>query len=128
MYVAFHARSKLLVLYSVAGNEVDVMSNFFLLIAVYKFGNKTLYGNCSIGQLTKIGFEQELLNGKTLHDAYVSSGFLSPTLSNSEVYIRSDGTFILFFNQTIKFTQVLVSFTDVPRTLHVSLQLPLIHN
>ena len=78
-----------------AGNKVDVMSNYQLLIAVYKFGNKTLYGNCSIGQLTKIGFEQQLLNGKTLHDAYVSSGFLSPPLSNSEVYIRSDGMFIV---------------------------------
>ena len=58
---------------------------------VYKFGNETLNGNCSVGQLTGIGFRQQQQNGKTLFDAYISSGFLSPQLSNQEVYIRSDG-------------------------------------
>ena len=68
---------------------------------VYKFGNETLNGNCSVGQLTDIGFEQQLQNGKTLSDAYVNSGFLSPQLSSREVYIRSDGmlsTERCFFN------------------------------
>ena len=58
---------------------------------VYKFGNETLNGNCSVGQLTQIGFGQQLQNGKTLYDAYISSGFLSPRLSSQEVYVRSDG-------------------------------------
>ena len=57
---------------------------------VFKFGNETLNGNCSVGQLTKIGFDQQMRNGKTLHDAYVGNGLLSPNLSSNEVYIRSD--------------------------------------
>lgn len=67
--------------------------NYFCFV-VYKFGNEVLNGNCSVGQLTKIGFEQQMNNGKTLRDAYVGSGFLSQNLSSSEVYIRSDGKFV----------------------------------
>lgn len=62
-----------------------------LYFTVYRFGNETLNGNCSVGQLTQIGFGQQLQNGKTLYDAYVSSGFLSTHLLNQEVYVRSDG-------------------------------------
>ena len=62
-----------------------------LFIAVYKFGNETLNGNCSVGQLTKIGFGQQMQNGIALYDAYVNSGFLNPNISSDQVYIRSDG-------------------------------------
>ena len=73
-----------------------VYTSFCLTIPVYKFGNETLNGNCSVGQLTKIGFGQQMQNGQTLYNAYVSTGFLNPNLSSSEVYVRSDGKFIHF--------------------------------
>ena len=70
------------------------MYKISLLLVVYKFGNEVLNGNCSVGQLTNIGFEQQIRNGKALREAYVSSGFLSPNLTNTQVYIRSDGKFM----------------------------------
>ena len=60
------------------------------LNAVFQFGDEALKGNCSVGQLTTIGFYQHLMNGYSLRKAYVNSGFLSKNLSRSEVYIRSD--------------------------------------
>lgn len=56
----------------------------------FLFGDETLNGNCSIGQLTTIGYNQQLANGKALMQAYVKSGFLDDTISSSEIYIRSD--------------------------------------
>ena len=48
-------------------------------------------GNCSVGQLTTIGFNQQQLNGGYLRKAYVDTGFLNSTISPSEIYLRSDG-------------------------------------
>lgn len=60
------------------------------LNAVFDFNGEELNGNCSVGQLTTIGYEQHLLNGASLRKTYVESGFLSDTISPSEVYLRSD--------------------------------------
>ena len=48
-------------------------------------------GNCSVGQLTAIGYSQHIANGRSLNAAYVKKGFLKSTLDPSEVFIRSDG-------------------------------------
>lgn len=58
---------------------------------VFKFGGEALTGNCSVGQLTTIGFKQQMTNGMMLKKAYVDSGFLSGQINKSEIYIRSDG-------------------------------------
>ena len=62
---------------------------------VFRSGDEALKGNCSVGQLTKIGFNQLLMNGYSLRQAYVESGFLQTTISPSEVYIRSDSMCIV---------------------------------
>lgn len=48
-----------------------------------------LRGNCSAGQLTLLGFQQQEQLGERLHAQYVQTGFLSASLSESEVYVRS---------------------------------------
>ncbi len=57
---------------------------------MFKLGNEVLNGNCSVGQLTTIGYHQQMMNGQALKSAYVDSGFLDKKISSSEVYIRSD--------------------------------------
>lgn len=53
---------------------------------------EALPGNCGLGQLTSIGYNQELDNGKNLHDAYVATGLLPPLTQANEVdvFLRSD--------------------------------------
>ena len=58
---------------------------------MFDFGGEALMGNCSVGQLTTIGFSQQQLNGGYLRKAYVDTGFLNSTISPSEIYLRSDG-------------------------------------
>ena len=62
-----------------------------LIATVYSFGDETLRGNCSVGQLTSIGFKQHIDNGGHLATAYVNGQFLSKALNTSELYLRSDG-------------------------------------
>jgi hypothetical protein len=57
---------------------------------VFGFGGEPLNGNCSVGQLTTIGFHQQQVNGGSLRKAYVDTGFLSDVISPSETYLRSD--------------------------------------
>ena len=57
---------------------------------MFDFGGEPLNGNCSVGQLTEPGFNQHLVNGGQLKKAYVDSGFLNPSISASEIYLRSD--------------------------------------
>ena len=57
---------------------------------MFAIGNEPLHGNCSVAQLTKIGFVQQLSNGKVMKKAYIDSGFLSDQLNEKELYIRSD--------------------------------------
>ena len=66
------------------------MYSFYVI--VFMPTNEIMNGNCSVGQLTTIGYSQHLSNGHSLNSAYVKTGFLSPSLNPSEVYIRSDGT------------------------------------
>ena len=61
---------------------------------VYRFGEETLAGNCSLGQLTITGFDQQIINGLVLKKAYVDSGFLSGKVNMNEIYIRSDGRIV----------------------------------
>ncbi|KAL5471128.1 hypothetical protein EMCRGX_G029211 [Ephydatia muelleri] len=56
---------------------------------VYKFG-ESLPGNCSVGQLTTIGFNQHIQNGASLRKAYVDTGFLPANFDGDEIYLRSD--------------------------------------
>ena len=65
--------------------------NIIFLVTVYKYGVEELSGNCSVGQLTLIGFYQQIANGQSLRKAYVDSGFLSNMITPSEIYFRSDG-------------------------------------
>ena len=58
---------------------------------MYKFGIEEMRGNCSVGQLTTVGYAQQVANGRALRKAYVESGFLSDHISPAEVYLRSDG-------------------------------------
>ena len=57
---------------------------------VFGSDGEWLNGNCSVGQLTTTGFEQQLMNGQYLRKSYVESGFLSSCITPSEIYIRSD--------------------------------------
>lgn len=68
-------------------------------------------GNCSVGQLTSIGYSQHLANGKSLNMAYVKTGFLKSSLDPSEVYIRSDSK-----NPELLMYYILL-IVDEPRTL-----------
>ena len=68
--------------------DLNVCNGF--LVTVFGFGGEALNGNCSVGQLTTIGFDQQLPNGGSLKKAYVDTGFLSTVLSPSEIYLRSD--------------------------------------
>ncbi|XP_011406697.1 PREDICTED: counting factor 60-like [Amphimedon queenslandica] len=52
--------------------------------------NEEMHGNCSVAQLTTIGYKQHLANGGSLNSAYVKNGFLTPSLDPSQVFIRSD--------------------------------------
>ena len=51
-------------------------------------------GNCSLGQLTTTGFDQQIINGLVLKSAYVDSGFLSGKINKNEFYLRSDGRIV----------------------------------
>lgn len=62
---------------------------------VFGFGGEPLNGNCSVGQLTTIGFSQHQMNGGSLRKAYVGSGFLSSVISPSEIYLRSDSECVI---------------------------------
>lgn len=66
------------------------MYSFYVI--VFMPTNEVMNGNCSVGQLTTIGYSQHLSNGRSLNSAYVKTEFLSPSLNPNEVYIRSDGT------------------------------------
>ncbi len=68
-----------------------VITTCVLSLSVYLGTDEVLNGNCSVAQLTTKGYSQHLANGKALHEAYVSSGFLGKTLDPTEVYLRSDG-------------------------------------
>ena len=57
---------------------------------MFDFGGEALNGNCSVGQLTEPGFNQHLVNGDQLKRGYIDSGFLGPSISASEIYLRSD--------------------------------------
>eukprot|EP00003_Mantamonas_plastica_P011280 TRINITY_DN2091_c0_g1_i4.p1 TRINITY_DN2091_c0_g1~~TRINITY_DN2091_c0_g1_i4.p1 ORF type:complete len:313 (-),score=79.47 TRINITY_DN2091_c0_g1_i4:57-995(-) len=46
--------------------------------------------DCPQMALTQQGLQQQITNGKSLRNAYVSNGFLSPTFNESQVIIRSD--------------------------------------
>ena len=72
-----------------------IVEEFAFSLLVFDFGGEVLNGNCSVGQLTTIGFSQQLLNGVSLGKSYVKSGFLSKRISSSQIYIRSDGTYWL---------------------------------
>eukprot|EP00731_Ephydatia_muelleri_P020867 Em0013g594a len=56
---------------------------------VYKTG-EMLPGNCSVGQLTTIGYNQHIQNGASLRKAYVDTGFLPANFDGDEIYLRSD--------------------------------------
>ena len=59
---------------------------------MFKSGVEEINGNCSVGQLTTIGFYQHQVNGGYLRKGYVESGFLNKMITSSQIYIRSDGT------------------------------------
>jgi acid phosphatase len=57
---------------------------------VFMPSGEVMNGDCSVGQLTSIGYKQHLTNGHSLNAAYVKTNFLKPTLDPSEVHLRSD--------------------------------------
>ena len=81
---------------------------------MFAFGEEDLQGNCSVGQLTTIGYAQQLKNGASLRKAYVDTGLLlSSKLSSQEVYIHSDGTSKI---RSIQELNLIAYFIDAPRT------------
>jgi len=57
---------------------------------VYDEGVEDQPGDCNAGQLTTRGYQQQLMNGADLRQAYIDSGFLSDIYSPSDVHLRSD--------------------------------------
>ncbi|XP_028391161.1 counting factor 60-like [Dendronephthya gigantea] len=60
---------------------------------VFYTGREEVPGNCALGQLTSIGFKQQLSNGENYRKIYVESGFLSPNFSSVEHRVRSTNMF-----------------------------------
>jgi len=83
------------------------------MVLVYSFGDETLRGNCSVAQLTSLGYWQHIENGKQLASAYTSGGFLSKTLDPREIYLRSDGmanhAYIIYTHAVIDISRTLLS-------------------
>ena len=67
-----------------------INSSWIFFAPVYKTG-EMLPGNCSVGQLTTIGFNQHIQNGASLRKAYVDTGFIPANFDGDEIYLRSDG-------------------------------------
>lgn len=80
------------------GNNGETLNNVDLLYRkVYLPGREYLPGNCSLGQLTALGYQQHINLGQAFRSLYVYKyALLSETLDESEIWVRS---------------------TDVPRTL-----------
>jgi len=78
--------------------QEEALSNVNRLFRkVYMPNREYLPGNCSVGQLTSLGFSQHLQLGQAFQSLYIEKyGLLSSTLNPNEMYFRS---------------------TDVPRTL-----------
>ncbi|KAF2072873.1 hypothetical protein CYY_005821 [Polysphondylium violaceum] len=79
-------------------SQQNALSNVNRLFRkVYMPNREYLPGNCSVGQLTSLGFEQHLQLGQTFQSLYIEKyGLLSSQLDPNVMYFRS---------------------TDVPRTL-----------
>lgn len=63
---------------------------------MFDTGREELPGNCALGQLTSVGFKQQLTLGEHFRTVYVDNSFLSSNLTSKELYIRSDGKLVLF--------------------------------
>ncbi|KAF2069970.1 hypothetical protein CYY_008708 [Polysphondylium violaceum] len=85
-------------MYPSQNTQENALSNVNRLFRkVYMPNREYLPGNCSVGQLTSLGYSQHIQLGSSLHDLYVQKyELLSPQLDPTELYFRS---------------------TDVPRTL-----------
>lgn len=64
------------------------------ILLVFDTGREELPGNCALGQLTSIGFKQDITVGEHFRTVYVESGFLSNNFTSKELYVRSDGEFV----------------------------------
>lgn len=60
---------------------------------VFDTGREQLPGNCALGQLTSIGFKQDITAGEQFRTVYVESGFLSSNFTSKELYVRSDDVY-----------------------------------
>lgn len=60
---------------------------------VFYTGREEVPGNCALGQLTSIGFKQQLDNGENYRKVYVDSGFLLKNFSSVEHRVRSTDIF-----------------------------------
>eukprot|EP01102_Stenamoeba_stenopodia_P022673 TRINITY_DN9535_c0_g1_i3.p1 TRINITY_DN9535_c0_g1~~TRINITY_DN9535_c0_g1_i3.p1 ORF type:complete len:445 (-),score=50.48 TRINITY_DN9535_c0_g1_i3:22-1356(-) len=57
----------------------------------YNAGRNQFAGDCKVGQLTQLGYQQQVSNGEFLRQAYVDQiAFLNETLHLDEIWIRSD--------------------------------------
>ena len=82
-----------------------LLEHSFFPASVYQFG-ESLPGNCSAGQLTTIGFNQQIQNGASLRKAYVDTGFLPVNFDGDEIYLRSDGKYADWVNVSQSSTNV----------------------
>ncbi|XP_031564393.1 counting factor 60-like [Actinia tenebrosa] len=57
---------------------------------VYMEDHEPMQGDCALGVLTFKGYKQQELNGQTLRNLYVKSGFLKQNYSYTDIYVRSD--------------------------------------
>lgn len=83
-------------------NHIETSKEVFSLLTdtVFNSNGEVLNGNCSVGQLTTIGFKQQEENGLQLKKSYVDSGFLATTITPSEIYIRSDSELCALYTLT----------------------------
>jgi len=53
-------------------------------------GRNSYPGDCLTGQLTSRGYNQHLSNGRKFYSAYTKASLISPSYTETEIYLRSD--------------------------------------
>lgn len=69
---------------------------------MFQYGVEAILGDCSVGQLTLKGYQQQLQNGMYLKEAYVDSGFLASSFNSSDIFIRSDGKIDMYHGPMLR--------------------------
>ena len=87
------------------------LTKYATVFVVFYTGREEVPGNCALGQLTSVGFKQQLENGENYRNVYVDSGFLSKNFSSVEHRVRSTGEDSLIFRFLYHLNHVNMYFT-----------------